>query len=90
MKWNFSNKAHSCVEKNANISLVKIRLLDTDPESHSLRGQTLEEQIEIDVQEGLVPFFVNWPFFMLMLLSNNQSPPKGLCYVRNYWLLFVR
>ena len=53
-------KAHSCVEKNANISLVKIRLLDTDPEIYSLRGNTLEEQVKRDVQEGLIPFFVSF------------------------------
>lgn len=48
------------MEKNANISLVKIRLLEPDSESFSLRGFTLEEQIELDIQQGLIPFFVTY------------------------------
>lgn len=37
-----SKEAHSCVEKAAMISLVKLRILDPD-ENSSLRGKTVEE-----------------------------------------------
>jgi aromatic-L-amino-acid decarboxylase len=50
-------KAHSCVEKAAKICMVKIRLLNTD-EHYSLRGETLLNQINKDVEEGFIPFFV--------------------------------
>lgn len=52
-----SKLAHSCVEKAAMISLVKIRLLDTD-ENYSLRGETLAKAIQDDIDQGLIPFFV--------------------------------
>ncbi len=56
-------KAHSCVEKAAMIALVKIRLLETD-EDYSLRGETLQKAIQEDIDQGLVPFFVNtFPLF---------------------------
>lgn len=53
-----SKLAHSCVEKNANIALVKIRLLEPDKDSYSLRGSTLEDEINNDISQGLIPFFV--------------------------------
>jgi glutamate/tyrosine decarboxylase-like PLP-dependent enzyme len=37
-----SKEAHSCVEKAAMISLVKLRILEAD-ENCSLRGDTVEE-----------------------------------------------
>ena len=47
----FLLQAHSCVEKAAMISFVKIHQLDVD-NKFSLRGSTLEEAIE-----------VNWKYF---------------------------
>lgn len=52
-----SKLAHSCVEKAAMISLVKIRLLEVD-ENFSLRGDTLAKAINDDLSEGLIPFYV--------------------------------
>lgn len=52
-----SRLAHSCVEKAAMISLVKIRLLAVD-DNHSLRGETLSKAIEDDLSQGLIPFYV--------------------------------
>lgn len=49
--------AHSCVEKAAKISYVKIRILDTDAKC-SLRGDTVTKAMEEDVAQGLMPFFV--------------------------------
>lgn len=53
-----STEAHSCVEKAAMISLVKLRVLEPD-EKGSLRGKRLESAIREDVASGLVPFFVS-------------------------------
>ena len=53
-----SKEAHSCVEKAAMIALVKLRILDTD-ENFSLRGHALQEAIEEDKRNGLIPFFVS-------------------------------
>ncbi|PSN56849.1 Tyrosine decarboxylase [Blattella germanica] len=53
-----SEEAHSCVEKAAMICLVKLRILEPD-EKCCLRGLTLQEAMEEDVAQGLVPFFVS-------------------------------
>lgn len=52
-----SKLSHSCVEKAAMISLVKIRLLDVD-DNYSLRGETLEKAMQNDIANGLIPFYV--------------------------------
>jgi glutamate/tyrosine decarboxylase-like PLP-dependent enzyme len=51
-------KAHSCVEKAAMISLVKVKLLPFDKD-YSLRGDTLKKAIEEDIEKGLIPFYVS-------------------------------
>ncbi|XP_065579574.1 aromatic-L-amino-acid decarboxylase-like [Artemia franciscana] len=53
-----SKEAHSCVEKAAMISFVKLRILDPDEEL-SLRGSTLQQAMDEDRAMGLVPFFVS-------------------------------
>ncbi|TMW45148.1 hypothetical protein DOY81_009772 [Sarcophaga bullata] len=53
-----SKEAHSCVEKAAMISFVKLRILEPD-ENASLRGETLAEAMEEDELQGFVPFFVS-------------------------------
>lgn len=53
-----SKEAHSCVEKAAMIGFVKLRILEPD-ESCSLRGNTLREAMEEDMENGLYPFFVS-------------------------------
>ncbi|PIK55531.1 putative histidine decarboxylase [Apostichopus japonicus] len=52
-----SDQAHSSIEKNTLITMVRLRHIETDDEL-SLRGQKLEEAIEEDTQLGLIPFFV--------------------------------
>lgn len=52
-----SKLSHSCVEKAAMISLVKIRHLPVDKDN-SLRGHTLEEAMNKDIANGLIPFYV--------------------------------
>jgi len=51
-----SKLAHSCVEKAAMISLVKMRQLDVD-ENQALRGETLANAMKEDREQGLIPFF---------------------------------
>nr|CAD7587673.1 unnamed protein product [Timema genevievae] len=53
-----STESHSCVEKAAMISLVKLRILEPD-ENCSLRGDTLLKAMEEDEANGLFPFFVS-------------------------------
>ena len=53
-----SKEAHSCVEKAAMIGFVKLRILEPD-ENCSLRGETLRQAMEEDIENGLFPFFVS-------------------------------
>ncbi|XP_035670957.1 histidine decarboxylase-like [Branchiostoma floridae] len=52
-----SDQAHSQVQKNCVVALVKLRQLDTD-EKGRMRGADLQKAIDQDRQEGLIPFFV--------------------------------
>ncbi|XP_055589690.1 histidine decarboxylase-like [Uranotaenia lowii] len=52
-----SDQAHSSVEKAALIGLVRMRFIESD-ENLSLTGRALEEAIEEDMQQGLIPFWV--------------------------------
>ncbi|RWS24794.1 aromatic-L-amino-acid decarboxylase-like protein, partial [Leptotrombidium deliense] len=52
-----SQQSHSSVERAALLGAVTIRLLPTD-ENLSLRGDALVAQIESDLKDGLIPFFV--------------------------------
>lgn len=49
-----SDQSNSCVEKNAILAAVPIRLLPADDEM-SLRGATLKAAIEEDIQNGKIP-----------------------------------
>lgn len=71
-----SKLSHSCVEKAAMISLVKIRLLDTD-ENYSLRGATLENAMKEDVANGLIPFYVCATFGTTGCCSFDNLPEIG-------------
>ena len=51
-------QAHSSVEKAGLIGLVKMRLLPCDDDL-SLRGDTLQEAIDRDRKDGLIPFYVS-------------------------------
>lgn len=53
-----SRESHSCVEKDAMICFVKLRILEPDDKS-VLRGDTLKQAIEADVADGRIPFFVS-------------------------------
>lgn len=50
-------KAHSCVERACLLGAVKCRKLSIDAK-FSLRGETLENEIEKDKKEGFFPFYV--------------------------------
>ncbi|KAL3308107.1 hypothetical protein Ciccas_013366, partial [Cichlidogyrus casuarinus] len=52
-----SDLAHSSLEKNSLIALVRIRFLETDPQTGGLRGNVLWKAIETDLNDGLVPFY---------------------------------
>ncbi len=50
------------------ISLVKIRLLDCDQE-FSLRGETVEKAVQQDLENGLIPFYVNKTIIFSLLFN---------------------
>nr|XP_054749749.1 histidine decarboxylase-like [Lytechinus pictus] len=52
-----SDQAHSSLEKNAVIAMVKLRHVPSDKKL-SLRGEALRAAIEQDRNRGLVPFYV--------------------------------
>lgn len=52
-----SKEAHSSIEKAAKMSIVRLRILETD--KHGVfRGDSLQKAIENDIASGLTPFFV--------------------------------
>uniref|UniRef100_A0A1B0GNC5 Uncharacterized protein n=1 Tax=Phlebotomus papatasi TaxID=29031 RepID=A0A1B0GNC5_PHLPP len=53
-----SRESHSCVEKAAMISFVKLRILEPDSKS-SLRGDTVARALKEDEKNGLIPFFIS-------------------------------
>ncbi|KAJ6225017.1 hypothetical protein RDWZM_003562 [Blomia tropicalis] len=52
-----SDQAHSSVEKAGLIGLVKMRYIESD-ENYSLRPDRLVEMIQLDKEQGLIPFFL--------------------------------
>ncbi|XP_055639732.1 histidine decarboxylase isoform X2 [Toxorhynchites rutilus septentrionalis] len=52
-----SDQAHSSVEKAALIGLVRMRFIESD-DNLSMGGRALEEAIEEDIKQGLIPFWV--------------------------------
>ncbi|XP_071941600.1 aromatic-L-amino-acid decarboxylase-like [Antedon mediterranea] len=52
-----SDQAHSSMEKDALLTMVKLRSLETD-DNLSLRGPTLQKAIDEDRSKGLIPFFI--------------------------------
>lgn len=53
-----SREAHSCVEKGAMISFVKMRILEPD-ENSCLTADIVRAAMEEDESNGLVPFFIS-------------------------------
>ena len=45
------------MKKNSLLASVQCKLLHTN-ENHELTGKILNDQIEKDIKEGLIPFFV--------------------------------
>ncbi|XP_072019896.1 aromatic-L-amino-acid decarboxylase-like [Amphiura filiformis] len=52
-----SDQAHSSVEKNCMIAMMRLRKLPSD-DNLSLRGDTLREAFKQDREKGLIPFYV--------------------------------
>lgn len=82
-----SKEAHSCVEKAAMISFVKLRILEPD-EKCSLRGDTLTKAMEEDELQGLVPFFVSTTLGTTGSCSFDALEEIGIALQRfpNVWL----
>ncbi|XP_050672277.1 aromatic-L-amino-acid decarboxylase-like [Leptidea sinapis] len=71
-----SKEAHSCVEKAAMMSFVKLRVLPVD-DNNSLRGITLKEAMEQDVEAGFFPFFVSTTLGTTSCCSFDNLPEIG-------------
>lgn len=81
-----SKMAHSCVEKAAAISLVKIRSLDYD-ENYSLRGETLRRAVEEDLSNGLLPFYACGTFGTTCCCSYDNVAELGpICQAYGIYL----
>ncbi|XP_037075269.1 tyrosine decarboxylase-like isoform X2 [Pollicipes pollicipes] len=81
-----SKEAHSCVEKAAMISFVKLRILEPD-ERFSLRGATLKQAMDEDRAVGLVPFFVSTTLGTTSCCSFDQLDEVGpVCKAAGVWL----
>jgi len=81
-----SKLSHSCVEKAAMISLVKIRHLQVD-DNYSLRGQTLEDAMNKDIANGLIPFYVCGTFGTTGCCSfDNMIEIGKVCKKKNVYL----
>ncbi|VDD87163.1 unnamed protein product [Enterobius vermicularis] len=81
-----SQEAHSSVEKASKLGVVKLRELDTD-EDFSMRGSTLREAIEKDINDGLVPFFVTATLGTTSSCAFDKLAEIGpVCNEYNIWL----
>lgn len=56
-------QAHSSVEKAGLIALVKMRFIECDDEL-SMRGDAIQEVIDKDREDGLIPFYVCFCHFV--------------------------
>lgn len=74
-----SDQAHSSVEKAALIGLVRMRFIEAD-ENLSLRGPALQEAIEEDIKNGLIPFWVSKIF-------NLQISSKISCKIAEFKII---
>ncbi|XP_063698452.1 tyrosine decarboxylase [Culicoides brevitarsis] len=82
-----SKEAHSCVEKAAMISFVKLRILEPDSKC-SLRGEALTKAMEEDELQGLIPFFVSTTLGTTGSCSFDALEEIGIALQRypNVWL----
>ncbi|XP_054286452.1 tyrosine decarboxylase [Macrosteles quadrilineatus] len=82
-----SKEAHSCVEKAAMISFVKLRILEPDDKC-SLRGATLRQAMEEDEAMGQIPFFVSTTLGTTSCCSFDNLPEIGAVCERfpSVWL----
>ncbi|KAJ3255600.1 hypothetical protein HDU77_003563 [Chytriomyces hyalinus] len=53
-----STQTHSSTRKAAMIANVRFRALDVDPVNLGMQGDTVAEAIRVDLEKGLIPFYV--------------------------------
>lgn len=70
----FLAKAHSSVERAAQIAGVMIRKVPTD-DTYAVRGEMLKKMVEMDKAAGLIPFYVRE--------YKKKSVPQGCTLARN-------
>ncbi|CAJ0606705.1 unnamed protein product [Cylicocyclus nassatus] len=81
-----SKEAHSSVEKACMISMVKLRILETDSK-YRLRGETLRNAIQEDRNLGLIPFFVSTTLGTTSCCSFDVLSEIGpVCEENELWL----
>ncbi|CAF3777182.1 unnamed protein product [Rotaria socialis] len=80
-----SKLAHSCVEKAGLIAMVRVRDLPVD-ENFSLRGETLDEWIRADKENGLIPFLVSGTLGTTSCCSYDNLEEIGeICQREDLW-----
>ena len=81
-----SKYSHCSVKKAGIISFVEMRFLDVD-ENISMRGSTLQKQIDEDKKQGLIPFYVCATLGTTVCASIDNINEIGLiCKQENMWL----
>nr|VZI21962.1 unnamed protein product [Spirometra erinaceieuropaei] len=81
-----SEEAHVCVERAGLLALIRIRSLPCN-ENFELDGQTLQQAIEQDLADGLIPFFCTATFGTTGTCSFDRVAELGpICQKYDLWL----
>nr|VZI22016.1 unnamed protein product [Spirometra erinaceieuropaei] len=81
-----SEEAHVCVERAGLLALLRIRPLPRN-EHFELEGQTLQQAIEQDLADGLIPFFCTATFGTTGTCSFDRVEELGpICQKYDLWL----
>ncbi|KAL7063726.1 hypothetical protein AAHC03_071 [Spirometra sp. Aus1] len=81
-----SEEAHVCIERAGLLALLRIRSLPCN-ENFELDGQTLQQAIEQDLADGLIPFFCTATFGTTGTCSFDRVEELGpICQKYDLWL----
>jgi aromatic-L-amino-acid decarboxylase len=79
-------KAHSSVERATLLASVSCKKLKTDG-NFSVRGETLQQQIEVDRNAGLIPFYLVATLGTTSVCSYDNLLEIGpICNKENIWM----
>ncbi len=82
----FKQKAHSSVERATLLASVACKKLKTD-DQFSVRGETLQQQLEEDRATGLIPFYIVATLGTTSVCSYDKLQELGpICRRENIWM----